>query len=168
MPKTHPVPLVAICGRPNVGKSTLFNRIVGKQRAIVHGEEGITRDRTYGTAEWNGRVFRLVDTGGVVENPLDPVSHKVQAQVRAALREADAIILVVDGQQEITRTDEELRDEQCHRVERTYGRFTRSFSLPPTVDPGKVSADYKAGVLTVRLPMREEAKPRQIQVQVEE
>ena len=111
MPKTHPVPLVAICGRPNVGKSTLFNRIVGKQRAIVHGEEGITRDRTYGTAEWNGRVFRLVDTGGVVENPLDPVSHKVQAQVRAALREADAIILVVDGQQEITRTDEELRDE---------------------------------------------------------
>ncbi|HOD51903.1 MAG TPA: ribosome biogenesis GTPase Der [Candidatus Hydrogenedentes bacterium] len=111
MAKAPALPLVAICGRPNVGKSTLFNRIVGKQRAIVHSEEGITRDRTYGTAEWLGKKFRLVDTGGVVENPLDPVSHKVQEQVRAALEEADAIIFVVDGQQEITRTDEELRDE---------------------------------------------------------
>jgi len=77
----------------------------------VHGEEGITRDRTYATAQWGERAFRVVDTGGVVENPLDPVSHKVQIQVREALQEADAIILVVDGQQEITRTDEELRDE---------------------------------------------------------
>ncbi|HOF40746.1 MAG TPA: ribosome biogenesis GTPase Der [Candidatus Hydrogenedentes bacterium] len=111
MSKTKPLPLVAICGRPNVGKSTLFNRLVGKQRAIVHGEEGITRDRTYATAQWGERAFRVVDTGGVVENPLDPVSHKVQIQVREALQEADAIILVVDGQQEITRTDEELRDE---------------------------------------------------------
>lgn len=117
MPKTHKLPLVAICGRPNVGKSTLFNRIVGKQHAIVHGQEGITRDRTYGASEWNGRAFRLVDTGGVVENPLDPVSHKVQGQVRAALAEADVIILVVDGQQELTRTDEELRDELF-----TYGK----------------------------------------------
>lgn len=111
MPKPRELPLVAICGRPNVGKSTLFNRIAGKQRAIVHAQEGITRDRTYGTAEWLGKTFRLVDTGGVIENPLDPVSHKVQEQVRAALDEAQAIIFVVDGQQEITRTDEELRDE---------------------------------------------------------
>ncbi|MFO7975666.1 MAG: ribosome biogenesis GTPase Der [Candidatus Hydrogenedentota bacterium] len=111
MPKSRKLPLVAICGRPNVGKSTLFNRIVGKQHAIVHAQEGITRDRTYGAAEWLGKAFRLVDTGGVVENPLDPVSHKVQGQVRTALEEADAIIFVVDGQQERTRTDEELRDE---------------------------------------------------------
>ena len=111
MSKTKPLPLVAICGRPNVGKSTLFNRLTGKQHAIVHGEEGITRDRSYATAQWGERAFRVVDTGGVVENPLDPVSHKVQTQVREALREADAIILVVDGQQEITRTDEELRNE---------------------------------------------------------
>lgn len=66
------------------------------------------------------------------------------------------------------RMSEDMRDEQCHRVERTYGRFNRSFSLPPTVDASKVSAEYKAGVLTVRLPVREEAKPRQIQVQVSE
>ncbi len=64
--------------------------------------------------------------------------------------------------------DAELREENCHRVERAYGTFTRSFSLPPTVDSGKVNADYKAGVLTIRLPLREEAKPRQIQVKVSE
>jgi HSP20 family protein len=64
------------------------------------------------------------------------------------------------------KMDGELREENCHRVERFYGSFTRSFSLPPTVDPGKVSADYKAGVLTIRLPLREEAKPKQIQVSV--
>lgn len=109
--KTKMPPLVAICGRPNVGKSTLFNRIVGRQHAIVHDQEGITRDRTYGTAEWGGRRFRVVDTGGIVENPLDPVTHKVQEQVRAAMQEAHVILFVLDGRQEITRIDEEIRDE---------------------------------------------------------
>ena len=104
-------PLVAICGRPNVGKSTLFNRIVGKQRAIVHADEGITRDRAYGRAQWQGRAFRLVDTGGIVENPTDPVTHHIQDQVRVALEEAKVILFVVDGQQEITRVDEEVREE---------------------------------------------------------
>ncbi|GMW00713.1 MAG: GTPase Der [Candidatus Hydrogenedentota bacterium] len=105
------LPLVAICGRPNVGKSTLYNRIIGRQHAIVHYEEGITRDRTYGEAEFEGRRFRIVDTGGVVENPTDPITRKMQEQVRAALQEAAAVIFVVDGQQEITRVDEEVRDE---------------------------------------------------------
>lgn len=105
------LPLVVICGRPNVGKSTLYNRITGKQRAIVHGEEGITRDRSYGTGEWDGRRFRIVDTGGIVENPLDPITQKIQEQVRAALQEARVVIFVLDGQQEITRVDEEIRDE---------------------------------------------------------
>ena len=103
-------PLVAICGRPNVGKSTLFNRLIGKQRAIVHGEEGITRDRTYGTVTHDGRAFRLVDTGGMVENPVDPITQKIQEQIKAAFDEADAILFVVDGQAEITRIDEEMRD----------------------------------------------------------
>lgn len=111
MSPARKLPLVAICGRPNVGKSTLFNRITGKQRAIVHSEEGITRDRTYGEAEWEGRRFRVVDTGGIVENPTDPVTRKMQDQVRAALEEAQAIIMVADGQAEITRVDEEIRDE---------------------------------------------------------
>ena len=105
------LPLVAICGRPNVGKSTLFNRITGKMRAIVHSEEGITRDRVYAEAQHGGCVFRVVDTGGIVENPIDPVVHKMQQQIRVALKEAKVIVFVVDGQQPITRTDEELRDE---------------------------------------------------------
>jgi HSP20 family protein len=73
--------------------------------------------------------------------------------------------LTISGEKKM---DSELKDENCHRVERAYGTFTRSFSLPPTVDAGKVSADYKAGVLSIRLPLREEAKPRQIQVKVSE
>jgi HSP20 family protein len=73
--------------------------------------------------------------------------------------------LTISGEKKM---DSELKDESCHRIERAYGSFSRSFSLPPTVDGAKVSADYKAGVLTIRLPLREEAKPRQIQVKVSE
>lgn len=108
MSKSRRLPLVAICGRPNVGKSTLFNRITGRQSAIVHKEEGITRDRFIVNTAWEGRPFRLVDTGGIVENPLDPITHKMQEQARAALKEAAVILFVLDGQQEITRVDEEV------------------------------------------------------------
>ncbi len=108
---TKKLPLVAICGRPNVGKSTLHNCLTGKYRAIVHGEEGITRDRHYGTAEWEGRKFSIVDTGGIVEAPIDEVTRRMQAQVRTALEDAKVILFVLDGQEEITRTDEEIRDE---------------------------------------------------------
>ena len=73
--------------------------------------------------------------------------------------------LTISGEKKM---DDDIKDENCHRIERAYGTFTRSFSLPPTVDPGKISADYKVGVLTIRLPLREEAKPRQIQVKVSE
>jgi HSP20 family protein len=73
--------------------------------------------------------------------------------------------LTISGEKKM---DSEVRDENCHRIERSYGTFTRSFSLPPTVDTTKVSADYKAGVLSIRLPLREEAKPKQIQVDVTE
>ena len=73
--------------------------------------------------------------------------------------------LTISGEKKM---DEAVKEENCHRIERMFGQFARSFSLPPTVDAGKVTADYKAGVLTVRLPMREEAKPRQIQVKVTE
>ena len=111
MAKQTRYPLVAICGRPNVGKSTLFNRLTGRQHAIVHSEEGITRDRAFRLAEYNGRIFRVVDTGGIVENPMDPILQKMQEQVRMALDEARVIVFVVDGQQELTRIDMELRDE---------------------------------------------------------
>lgn len=104
------LPMVAICGRPNVGKSTLFNRILGKSRAIVHDQEGITRDRFIDEAEWAGRKFRLVDTGGITDETPDSISEKMQRQVRAALDEAAVVLFVVDGQQELTRNDFEVRD----------------------------------------------------------
>ncbi len=105
------MPLVAIIGRPNVGKSTLFNRILGKQRAIVHGIEGITRDRFVSEAQWEDRRFRLVDTGGIMENPVDPVSRKMQEQLRVAIDEARVLIFLVDGQTELTRIDRQIRDD---------------------------------------------------------
>jgi GTP-binding protein len=108
MAKPRKLPLVAICGRSNVGKSTLFNRITGKQRAIIHPDEGITRDRSYAMAQYRDRAFRVVDTGGIVEHPIDPIVAKMQQQIRVALEEAHVIIFVVDGQQPITRTDEDL------------------------------------------------------------
>ncbi len=94
-----------------MGKSTLFNRIAGRQHAIVHHHAGITRDRAYAFAEYEGKRFRLVDTGGVVDSPVDPVTAKMQEQVREAMREARVILFVVDGQQEITKVDEDVRDE---------------------------------------------------------
>lgn len=99
------LPLVAIVGRPNVGKSTLFNRIIGKQRAIVHDVEGITRDRFIEDAEWHGHRFRVVDTGGMVEQPVDDITRKMQQQVQQAIDESRVVIFVLDGQQEITRSD---------------------------------------------------------------
>ncbi len=111
MPKKKELPLVAICGRPNVGKSTLYNRLIGRQRAIIHAEEGITRDRHYGTAQWDNHRFRVVDTGGIVESPIDPVVQKMQEQIRVALDEAKVIVFLLDGQDPLTRTDLELRDE---------------------------------------------------------
>jgi GTPase len=111
MSRQRKLPLVAICGRPNVGKSTLFNRLSGRQRAIIHKEEGITRDRAHAPARHGDHAFTLVDTGGIVEDPRDAITHKMQEQVRVALKEAAVILFVLDGQQEITRVDEEIRDE---------------------------------------------------------
>lgn len=107
-------PMVAIVGRPNVGKSTLFNRIIGKQRAIVHDVEGITRDRFINETSWDGKQFRLVDTGGILETPVDDITRKMQAQVQQAIEEARVVIFVLDGQQEITRPDRVVC-ESLHR-----------------------------------------------------
>src|SRR5215470_10277037 len=104
------LPLVAIVGRPNVGKSTLFNKLAGKRRAIVGDEPGITRDRLYGTSEWGGLSFRIVDTGGIVpgENEVIPANILIQAQ--AAIGEASLILLVVDARAGITPLDEQLAE----------------------------------------------------------
>ena len=100
--------LVAIVGRPNVGKSTLFNRLIGARRAIVGDEPGITRDRLYGNAEWRGREFRVVDTGGIIPEEKDLIPAEIFRQARVALDEAAAIVMVVDRRSEIAGPDREL------------------------------------------------------------
>lgn len=102
------VPTIAIVGRPNVGKSTLFNRIVGSRRAIVGDEPGITRDRIYGDAEWRGRRLRVVDTGGILPEEKDLIPSEIFRQARIALGQAAAIIVVVDGRAELAGPDLEL------------------------------------------------------------
>jgi GTP-binding protein len=104
------LPIVAVVGRPNVGKSTLFNRMVGHRAAIVEDRARTTRDRIYGDAEWNGRRFIAVDTGGLEIKPGDPIEEKVQEQARIAIAEADVIILVVDSISGMTPADIEAAD----------------------------------------------------------
>jgi len=90
------VPTVAIIGRPNVGKSTLFNRLIGRREAIVDDRPGVTRDRNFAAADWNGRRFWLVDTGGLVPGSTDPLDRAVRTQVEAAVAECDVVLFLVD------------------------------------------------------------------------
>ena len=106
--KKQSLPLVAIVGRPNVGKSTLFNRLTGSRRAIVGDESGITRDRLYGEAEWRGHEFRVVDTGGIVPDDKDFIPAEIFRQAKVAFEEAAAIVMVVDARTEIAGPDREL------------------------------------------------------------
>jgi GTP-binding protein len=99
---------LAIVGRPNVGKSTLFNRLVGSRRAIVGDEPGITRDRLYGEAEWAGRTLRVVDTGGIIPEDKALIPAEIFRQAKVALEQADAIVMVVDGRTELAAPDIEL------------------------------------------------------------
>jgi GTPase len=99
---------LAIVGRPNVGKSTLFNRLVGSRRAIVGDEPGITRDRLYGEAEWAGKLLRVVDTGGIVPDDTALIPSEIFRQAKVALEQADAIVMVVDGRTELAAPDLEL------------------------------------------------------------
>ncbi|MHB0912985.1 MAG: ribosome biogenesis GTPase Der [Armatimonadota bacterium] len=98
-------PVVAVVGRPNVGKSTLFNRLVGKRIAIVEDTPGITRDRLYANGEWIGREFTLIDTGGMMLGELDPIAVQVRVQAEIAMEEADVIVFMVDGTDGVTPTD---------------------------------------------------------------
>jgi GTP-binding protein len=104
------LPTVAIVGRPNVGKSTLFNRILGRRVAIVAERAGVTRDRQFAEAEWGGRDFLLVDTGGVVEGTSDRMDLEVVRQVEAALEHADAVLFIVDAQTGVHPVDRYVAD----------------------------------------------------------
>ena len=110
-------PVVAIIGRPNVGKSTLVNRLCRSREAIVHDEPGVTRDRTYQDGFWGDREFRLVDTGGLVFDNETEFLPEIREQVDIALSQASIALVIVDGQQGLTTADEEianwLRHYQC-------------------------------------------------------
>jgi GTP-binding protein len=101
-------PIVAIVGRPNVGKSTFFNRLIGSRQAIVDDTPGVTRDRNYGHAEWCGRQFMLIDTGGYLPSSSNVMDLAIREQVEIAMSEADVLLFLVDAQTGITETDEQI------------------------------------------------------------
>lgn len=100
--------IVAVVGRPNVGKSTLFNRLIQRRDAIVDSVSGVTRDRNYGKSEWNGRNFSIIDTGGYIEGSDDIFEGEIRKQVELAIDEADVILFVVDAEEGLTPMDEEV------------------------------------------------------------
>ena len=108
LPPERKLPLLAIVGRPNVGKSTLFNRLVGARLAIVEDLPGTTRDRLYADAEWNGRIFTLVDTGGLELGASEDMLARITAQAQLAIEEADVIVLLVDTRDGITAADSDV------------------------------------------------------------
>src|SRR5215216_5058887 len=101
---------VAIAGRPNVGKSTFFNRMMEQRQAIVHDVSGVTRDRQYGIADWNGKNFNVIDTGGFVPDSEDVFEREIGKQVKIAVEEANAIVFMVDVTTGITTLDEAMAD----------------------------------------------------------
>ena len=102
------LPLIAIVGRPNVGKSTLFNRLIGQRRSIVTDEPGITRDRIYGIVSWHGRSYEIVDTGGIIPGEDTEIPRRIFEQAQVAIESASLILLVLDGRTSITAPDLEL------------------------------------------------------------
>lgn len=108
MAQREGLPAVAIVGRPNVGKSTLFNAILGQRRSIVGDEPGITRDRIHGTVTYRGRPFELIDTGGIIPDDPDTIPSQILRQARVALKHASQIVFLIDGRTEITAADRDL------------------------------------------------------------
>jgi GTP-binding protein len=140
------LPLVVIVGRPNVGKSTFFNRLVGKREAIVDDKSGVTRDRNYSEVEWAGKVFRLIDTGGYVPHSDDLFERAIKEQVEIAIDEADSILFMVDARAGVNPVDIEI------------GKMLRSSNKPFYLIANKVDSEsfepsaaefYKLGVSVV-------------------
>src|ERR1700736_954960 len=137
-----PLPLVAIVGRPNVGKSTLFNRLVGQRQAIVDAEAGLTRDRLYGTTDWAGREFSVVDTAGLDRQARGELVENTQRGTAAAIQEADAIIFLVDVRHGLTAADAEVA--QMLRKGGRPGVLAANKAESPK-DPGYIHELYSLG-----------------------
>src|ERR1700683_2405896 len=104
------LPVITIVGRPNVGKSTLFNRLTGTRRAIVTDEPGITRDRIYGTAAWDAKPFEVIDTGGIVPDEQAGIPGEILRQAKRAIDAADTVVQVVDARVGLVPLDQELAE----------------------------------------------------------
>jgi GTP-binding protein len=179
---TAGIPVVALLGRPNVGKSALFNRVVGGNTAIVSDEAGTTRDRHFARAEWGGRAFWLVDTGGVADDPQHPMDVEIRRQVEQAVVEADLLLFVVD-----TKTGVHPSDANVAEMLRTSGKpwllvankvddprsadFYEFYSLgagdpiPVSANNGKGSGDL-LDALVERLPVVESTADNGLRVAV--
>ena len=107
------LPRIVILGRPNVGKSTLFNRICGRRRALVGDEPGMTRDRLYAPAEWLGKRFEVVDTGGMIPAEQELIPSEIFRQAQVAIEEAAHLVMVVDAREGVVPLDEELAPSFC-------------------------------------------------------
>ncbi len=121
--------IVAIIGRPNTGKSTLFNRLVGKPAAIVHSTSGVTRDRNYGEVEWTGKKFFLIDTGGFVPNSEERFEKAIRTQVKQAIEESDEILFVVDAKNGMHPVDKEVAE-----MLRKYSKYKKIILIANKVD----------------------------------
>ena len=135
-------PLVAIVGRPNVGKSTFFNKVVGKKISIVENFPGVTRDRLYADAEWCGRYFTLVDTGGLELKSTDQMWKHIQKQAEIAIETADVIILFTDGKSGLNASDIDV----ASKLRKSGKPIVLAVNKLDNYDPNKLYEFYNLGI----------------------
>ena len=178
------LPVVAVVGRPNVGKSTFFNRVIGRRQAIVDDRPGVTRDRNFARADWAGHSFFIVDTGGVIEGSDEPLDRAVREQALVAVTEADVIVFLVDGREGVHPLDEKLMeilrksgppvmlvvnkldnlpDEQAHH---DFWRLGMGEPFPVSSISGKGSGDLLDAIVAILPEVSEEQEEGTIKVAV--
>ena len=127
---------VAIIGRPNVGKSTLFNRLIGQRKAIIDDVSGVTRDRIYGVGDWNGKSFNVIDTGGFVEHTDDVFEKEIKTQVLIAMEEATVLLFVVDVTVGITDLEQDIANMLRRKSKNVLLRINGSKAVAVVADLG--------------------------------
>ena len=151
-------PIVAIVGRPNVGKSTLFNKLIGERRSIVEDTPGVTRDRIYADCEWNGRSFVLIDTGGIEPKTDSMILEKMRVQAEIAIETADVIVFMTDVRAGLVADDREIAVmlkrsgkpvvvcvNKCDRIGKAPFEFYEFYELGFDIDPIAVSSLHGSG-----------------------